>query len=378
VGLYFALAYIGVLGSFGGLLLGHTLLGVPYAVLIMSVAIRSFDIRIEQVAFTLGASWFTMFRRVLIPNLLPSTVAAWIFAFVTSFDEVVITTFISGTHETVPKRMFNELVLQVNPSITAIATLLIVLSLVLMGLAASLMRRSRTVSRPTPVSTALIRTHQPTEECHELIHRNLRPARRTGAALLPEEERSATPDGGARRGHLPLGHARAALHRRLLGAGRIESRPRQCAGHLRFRPADSRGRLREPGLLREPVEHRAGRQPGGARRAGVRARLLRLGRFGGDRKRHEARAPVRDHAGPGVSLEGAVTEPELPRRHHGGDRDQRRPGVRGRVRPDDPAHAQGPDALHLSPAGGAYGGQLGGPLRRRARANHPARGTGDG
>lgn len=146
VGLYFALAHIGMLGSFGGLLLGHTLLGVPYVVLIMSVAIRSFDIRIEQVAFTLGASWFTMFWRVLIPNLLPSIAAAWIFAFVTSFDEVVITTFIGGTHETVPKRMFNDLVLQVNPSITAIATLLIVISLLLMALAAGLMRRSKALS----------------------------------------------------------------------------------------------------------------------------------------------------------------------------------------------------------------------------------------
>lgn len=143
VALYFALAHIGMLGSFAGLLLGHTLLGVPYVVLIMSVAIRSFDIRIEDVAFTLGASWFTMFRRVLIPNLLPSTAAAWIFAFVTSFDEVVVTTFIGGIHETVPKRMFNDLVMQVNPSITAIATLLIVVSLALMALAAALVRRQQ-------------------------------------------------------------------------------------------------------------------------------------------------------------------------------------------------------------------------------------------
>jgi ABC-type spermidine/putrescine transport system permease subunit II len=143
VALYFALARTGLLGSFAGLLLGHTLLGVPYVVLIMSVAIRSFDSRIEEVAFTLGASWFTMFRRVLIPNLLPSTAAAWIFAFVTSFDEVVITSFIGGTHETVPKRMFNDLVLQVNPSITAIATLLIAGSVALMALAATLVRRSR-------------------------------------------------------------------------------------------------------------------------------------------------------------------------------------------------------------------------------------------
>jgi len=112
-------------------------------VLILSVAIRSVDVRIEQVAFTLGASWLTMFRRVLLPNLTPSLVAAWIFAFVTSFDEVVITAFIAGHYETVPKRMFNELVMQINPSITAIATLLICVSLLLMGFAAWLIGRSR-------------------------------------------------------------------------------------------------------------------------------------------------------------------------------------------------------------------------------------------
>jgi putative spermidine/putrescine transport system permease protein len=142
VALYFGLARIGMLGTFTGLLLGHTLLGCPYVVLILSAAIRAFDIRIEQVAFTLGASWPTMFWRVLIPNLVPSVFAAWIFAFVTSFDEVVVTAFIAGSHETVPKRMFNELILQVNPSITAIATLLIVVSLALMGLAAVLVKRS--------------------------------------------------------------------------------------------------------------------------------------------------------------------------------------------------------------------------------------------
>ncbi len=151
VALYFALARVGLLGSFAGLLLGHTLLGVPYVVLILSVAIRGFDSRIEQVAFTLGASWFTMFRRVLIPNLLPSTAAAWIFAFVTSFDEVVITSFIAGTYETVPKRMFNDLVMQVNPAITAIATMLIAGSVLLMAVATGLVQRSRrAASTPSP------------------------------------------------------------------------------------------------------------------------------------------------------------------------------------------------------------------------------------
>jgi len=140
VALYLALAAVGMLGTFMGLLLAHTLLGVPYVVLIMTVAIKTFDVRVEQVAFTLGASWPTMFIRVLAPNLLPSAVAAWIFAFVTSFDEVVVTNFISGAIETVPKKMFNELVLQVNPTITAIATVLILISVLLMAFAATLNR----------------------------------------------------------------------------------------------------------------------------------------------------------------------------------------------------------------------------------------------
>lgn len=148
VALYLALAAVGALGTFAGLLLAHTLLGVPYVVLIMTVAIRTFDVRIEQVAFTLGASWPTMFLRVLAPNLLPSAMAAWIFAFVTSFDEVVVTNFISGAVETVPKKMFNELVLQVNPTITAIATVLILMSVLLMAVATALARSARKAAGP--------------------------------------------------------------------------------------------------------------------------------------------------------------------------------------------------------------------------------------
>ena len=141
VALYIAFARIGLLGTLAGLILGHTVLGVPYVVLVMSVAIRSFDPRIEQVAYSLGASTLTMFRRVLLPNLLPSVFAAWIFAFITSFDEVIVTLFIAGRYDTVPKRMFNELVLQVNPTITAIATMLIAVSAVAIALIVWLLRR---------------------------------------------------------------------------------------------------------------------------------------------------------------------------------------------------------------------------------------------
>lgn len=140
VGLYIYFARLGLLGTLFGLVVGHTVLAIPYVVLVMTVAIRGFDQRIEQVALTLGASWPTMFRRILLPNLAPSAAAAWIFAFVISFDEVVVTIFLAGGIDTIPKRMFNELVLQVNPTITAIATLLIGFSIVTIGALALLLR----------------------------------------------------------------------------------------------------------------------------------------------------------------------------------------------------------------------------------------------
>jgi len=142
VALYIFFAKTHILGSFFGLVVAHTLLGAPYVILLMSVAIQSFDIRIEQVALTLGASKLQMLTRVLVPNLVPSALASWIFAFIISFDEVVLTQFVGGRYFTIPKKMFNELVLQINPTITAIATILIGLSVITLALVALLMRRA--------------------------------------------------------------------------------------------------------------------------------------------------------------------------------------------------------------------------------------------
>ncbi|NGM47113.1 ABC transporter permease [Rhodobacter sp. SGA-6-6] len=142
VALYIFYARIGILGNYLALIAAHVVIAAPYVVLLMTLAIRSFDVRVEQVALTLGASRWQMMTRILMPNLLPNAAAAWLFAFVISFDEVVVTLFVSGTHLTIPKRMFNQLVLQINPTITAIATILIGFSLVAVALAAWLNRGS--------------------------------------------------------------------------------------------------------------------------------------------------------------------------------------------------------------------------------------------
>ena len=90
---------------------------------------------------TLGASRAQTVLRVLLPNIAPSLASAWILALIASFDEVIVTLFVAGTYQTVPKRMFNELVLEVNPTITAIATIMIALSVAAIAAIALLTKR---------------------------------------------------------------------------------------------------------------------------------------------------------------------------------------------------------------------------------------------
>jgi ABC-type spermidine/putrescine transport system permease subunit II len=142
IALYLGLAKIGLLGSFIGLVAAHTVLNVPLVMMVMGVAFREFDLRIEQVAWSLGASWGYTVVKVVLPNLAPSVFAAWIFAFIGSFDEVIVTSFIAGKYETVPKKMFNELILEVNPTITAVATLLIGLTVLALAAVTVILSRA--------------------------------------------------------------------------------------------------------------------------------------------------------------------------------------------------------------------------------------------
>jgi len=142
IALYLGLARVGLLGSFVGLVVAHTILNVPLVMMVMGVAIREFDPRIEQVAWSLGASWSYTVRKVMLPNLAPSVFAAWIFAFIGSFDEVIVTSFIAGKYDTVPKKMFNELILEVNPTITAVATLLIGLTVLALAAVTVILARA--------------------------------------------------------------------------------------------------------------------------------------------------------------------------------------------------------------------------------------------
>lgn len=132
IALYFALAKIGMLGSFAGLVIGHALVAIPFVITVVSGAVRAFDVRIEQSARSLGAKWPRIICSIVIPNIYPTLFVAWVFSFVISFDEVILTYFVSGTYVTIPKKMFTELQQQIDPTITAVASLLIAGSMLLL------------------------------------------------------------------------------------------------------------------------------------------------------------------------------------------------------------------------------------------------------
>ncbi|HYG42770.1 MAG TPA: ABC transporter permease [Bordetella sp.] len=142
VALYIFFARIGMLGTMPGLIVAHSVLAVPYVVLVVSTGLSTLDVRIEQVAYTLGATRATVLWRVVAPNLIPNLFAAWLFAFMISFDEITVTVFLAGTNDTIPKRMFTQLLERIDPTITAVATILIAISILVAIAIAGLMRRA--------------------------------------------------------------------------------------------------------------------------------------------------------------------------------------------------------------------------------------------
>ncbi|MET3957803.1 putative spermidine/putrescine transport system permease protein [Rhodococcus sp. OAS809] len=141
VAIYLVWAKVGLIGTVPGLIIAHTTLALPFVVLVMVNAVSSFDVRIEQAASSLGARQRIILTRVVLPAIAPHAFVAWLFAFIVSFDEVVISSFIAGTHITVPVKMFSTLRNQIDPTITAISTILIAVTLLVGVVAAVLLRR---------------------------------------------------------------------------------------------------------------------------------------------------------------------------------------------------------------------------------------------
>ena len=120
---------LGLVGSFGGLALLHVVLGVPFVVLTVSAALVRTDPSLELASAGLGANRAVTFRRVTLPVILPAVISGGLFAFLTSFDEVIISQFIiRGAGGTLPVRIFASLTTGLTPVVAAISTLQVVVA----------------------------------------------------------------------------------------------------------------------------------------------------------------------------------------------------------------------------------------------------------
>lgn len=122
------------------LTVAHSVVALPYVILLVSASLRRFDITLERAARVLGAKPAKAFLLVTLPYLVPSMFAAGILSFFASFDELIITLFISGGHQTLPVRIWNDLGLKLDPTVPAVAVMLTILSILGMG-AGELIRR---------------------------------------------------------------------------------------------------------------------------------------------------------------------------------------------------------------------------------------------
>jgi len=141
IAVYGVYARLQLVQTFIGLVVAHTVLALPYVIVNVTATLRGFDIRLEQAAQNLGASPLQTFRYVTLPLIAPGIFAGAVFAFIASFDELIVALFIAGAQgRTLPMRMFEGLRLEIDPTIAAVSSLLITFS-VLVLLSAELVRR---------------------------------------------------------------------------------------------------------------------------------------------------------------------------------------------------------------------------------------------
>ncbi|WP_448956593.1 ABC transporter permease [Labrys neptuniae] len=143
VGLYLFFSNLGLVGTLPGMILAHTVIGTPYVVISASAALQNFDMQLIRAAKSLGASPWMAYRRVMLPIIRPAIVAGALFAFVASFDEVVIVLFLAGPGQvTLPVRLFEGIRDELTPVVIAAAMIMIFVSTGLMALIEWMRRRS--------------------------------------------------------------------------------------------------------------------------------------------------------------------------------------------------------------------------------------------
>jgi len=129
IGLFYFFVQFKLVGSVLGLVIGHSLVALPLVLIIVFSALKNYDMNQEKVARSLGAGRFRAFREITLPQIKFSIISASLIAFLTSFDEIIISLFVAGgDNSTITRSMFLALRDQIDPTIAAISTILIIIS----------------------------------------------------------------------------------------------------------------------------------------------------------------------------------------------------------------------------------------------------------
>lgn len=150
-GMYFFYSRIGLQGTYWGVVLAHAALGTPFVIVTVTATLVGFDRSLTRAAANLGADPITTFFKVQMPLIVPGVVSGALFAFITSFDEVVVVLFLgSAGQKTLPWQMFTGLREQISPTILAVASVMVFLSILLLTTLEMLRRRSERLRGLSP------------------------------------------------------------------------------------------------------------------------------------------------------------------------------------------------------------------------------------
>ncbi|MXU65662.1 ABC transporter permease [Oceanomicrobium pacificus] len=150
-GMFFFYSRIGLQGTYWGVVLAHAALGIPFVIITVTATLVGFDKSLTRAAANLGAGPVRTFFKVQMPLILPGVISGGLFAFITSFDEVVVVLFVgSAGQKTLPWQMFTGLREQISPTILAVATILVAISVLLLTTLELLRRRSERLRGMSP------------------------------------------------------------------------------------------------------------------------------------------------------------------------------------------------------------------------------------
>ena len=142
-GMFYFYSQVHLSQTYLGVIMAHAVLGTPFVIITVTATLVGFDKSLVRASQSLGAGALTTFRKVQMPLIIPGVISGGLFAFITSFDEVVAVLFLASPEQrTIPRQMWSGIREQISPTILAVATLLVLLSIILLTVLELLRRRS--------------------------------------------------------------------------------------------------------------------------------------------------------------------------------------------------------------------------------------------